>query len=769
MKSPSRAPLPDFQTAVTWWEDLPNIWTPIGWINHLYKFNVLWNGTILAEPKINRRAAALNEQGVQVAFAPHTTDGFNEFWPYFRVDDNEVTQGWEPDDAPVLWSEWSRDGVKWRQFTFAHIPGGGETKTGIEPLFAWIRMRIHDLCPALPLEAQHGFHLLFHNPHVSTSMDYRDNVRIWPEHAPYPLALTLENPDAAMTRGARLLDANGKVRFGIAPGGGPIDRTLFFEPDPKAYRKGGSRIYVQVPARKGLYVDLLLPITPMDRETFDRELSLGYDGALRQTRAFWKSRLAACPTRISLPEPELNEAIRQSVRFSHMLTERNPETGKLCKINGSWAYAELWTTPGAMDLIMLMDTVGYHAMAQDYLAIFCEEQGTVIPPGPAFQKHPGFLSTPERYKSIDWLSDNGAVLWTLCMHYLLSGDQAYLKSTLETIVKSCEWIKAARAMTGQGGYEKVLPPAVATDSRTLIQAVWSIGWNYKGLTAAVRILQEIGHPRADEFAAEARAYQADFLAALRHKCKTMPTWKDARGKKRQFVPTALAGDEKQESRHAFYLDTGPLFLVFAGLLPAHDPLMKDTLAWFREGPQRSFGRFNSNCWQTPLLFHEMSSCEPCYSWNVFHAWQSGDRARFLEGMYSLFAGSLSRKTWISCETRGGITGNVFSAPLAIYLARLAMIDDQIKPGELHLLRLMPAAWTRPSARCKLEALPTEYGPVSLQTAVDSAGTTLTVQFKPQFRCKPARVILQVPPEIKRVRINGQTGKANKAGRILLES
>jgi hypothetical protein len=420
-----------------------------------------------------------------------------------------------------------------------------------------------------------------------------------------------------------------------------------------------------------------------------------------------------------------------------------------------------------MDFVMMMDTLGYHSMVRDYLGIFKEEQGTVVPPGPAYEKHPGFLSTPARYKSIDWLSDNGAVLWTLCMHYLLSGDQAYLKTTLDAIVKSCDWIKSARAMKGHGGYEKVLPPAVATDACSKIQAIWSIGWNYKGLRAAVRILKEIGHPRAAEFEEEANAYCADFLVALRHKCKSMPTWKDSRGRQRRFVPTALAGDAKEESRHAFYLDTGPLFLVFAGLLKANDPLMKDTLAWFREGPQRAYNRLDANCWQVPVLNHEMSSCEPCYSWNVFHSWQSGDRVKFLEGMYSLFAGSMSRKTWISCETRGGITGNVFSAPLAIYMARLAMIDDQIKPDELHLLRLMPDAWLRPKARCEFDTLPTEYGPVTLHTAMDAKGTTLSVTFKPRFRKAPKKVVLHLQSGIKYLVVNGRKRPVKKAGEVIL--
>jgi hypothetical protein len=140
---------------------------------------------------------------------------------------------------------------------------------------------------------------------------------------------------------------------------------------------------------------------------------------------------------------------------------------------------------------------------------------------------------------------------------------------------------------------------------------------------------------------------------------------------------------------------------------------------------------------------------------VFHAWQTGDRARFLEGMYSLFAGSLSRKTWISCETRGGITGNVFSAPLAIYLARLSMVDDQWKPDELHLLRLIPGAWYAPLARCEFTHLPTEYGPITLTTEMNAKGTVMKVTFKSRFRLAPKRVVLHPPPGIKSLVFNGK--------------
>ena len=55
---------PNFEIASGWWADLWNIWTPVGWKDHLHRFNVLWNGTILAKPDMNRRS---HGQGLQLS------------------------------------------------------------------------------------------------------------------------------------------------------------------------------------------------------------------------------------------------------------------------------------------------------------------------------------------------------------------------------------------------------------------------------------------------------------------------------------------------------------------------------------------------------------------------------------------------------------------------------------------------------------------------------------------------------------------------------
>jgi hypothetical protein len=763
---------PMFDTACQWWGDLPNIWTPVGWKDHLFRFNVFWNGVILAQPNINLRTEKYKGLGAQFTFIPHyTPDIALNNYAFVRHDDNSVKQGWNDAAAPVLWSEWAKDGVLYRQEVFAHILGGEAVKTGIEPLFAWVRLSVYELCPALPLEDVSGFNIMIQAPFISTRMSMRDNIVLMYGQSDYPRRLHAETNSYDAKTGFRVIEDDDKVRMGIAA---EQKCDVIFSPpqkdEDKPYwsRQTYYRLHVKLATKKGAHADLLIPMLPADRAVFDKELALDYDAALKEANKFWAEGQKGRAV-FSVPEQFLNETAKHSVRFSEVLAEKSPETGKYCKLNGSFTYADLWATPMAMDLIMMMDMLGYHDVVGKYLEIFKGEQGTVIPPGDSYTLHPGYLSTPALYKSVDWLSDNGAVLYSICEHALLSGDKDFTKRFTNVIIKSCEWIREARAKKGHGGAEGVLPPAVATDRGTKIQAVWSVGWNYKGLTAAVKVLKRIGHPKAAEFEAEAKAYKADFLKAFRAKCRTMPSWKDARGKSHKLVPTALMGDAKDESRHAFYLDAGPLFLVYAGLMDADDPLMKDTLLWFREGPQQKFCRYDSNCWQVPVLHREMSSCEPCYSWNVFFSHQLADREKFFEGMYSLFAGSLSRQTYVSCETRGGVTGNVFSACLAIFLARLAVIDDQIDEGVLHLLRLMPLAWLEAGKEARFEKMPTEFGPVTLKTRVSKDGRTLDVNYTAKFHDRPALIVLHVPPipGLKTVKVNGKPVRITKR-RVLLE-
>lgn len=738
---------PDMATALQWWCELPNKWTPVGWKDHLFRFNVLFNGTLIAQPDLNRRTQAWHGQGVQLAFVPSAAGTFGH---YPAQDDGRVVQGWNDVESPVLYSEWATDGLVLRQEVFAHVPGGKEIETGTEPLFAWIRLSIYGSVEGLPLPVRYGFAIKINAPHITRDMETRNNLVYHADQSAYPRPCAPDADQYAPTAGYRLVESGGKVRLGIGPG---QRCTVAFQ--SKRPTERDSILYIAMEGRKGAHVDLLVPMLPAEKDTFDQELSLGYDRALEEANRYWSKEPATAAV-IDTPEEYINQALRRNLRSAQVIAERDPVSGYRTLLSGAWQYANVWPTNTSITVVGLLDNCGYHDVAKKYLEVFKQTQGTITPPGDAFKPHRGYLATPRTLTSIDWLSDHGAVLWSIANHALVSGDKEFLRDYTPVIVNACDFIKEARRIAGHGGVTGIMPPAVATDRRTKIQGVWSDGWNYKGLSTAVRLLQGIDHPRAREFAGEARAYQETFVAALRKKTAEMPAWTDAGGRKHRLVPTALYGDVGEEIRHAFYLDGGPLFLVFAGLMNADDDLMRSTLLWFREGPPTSVYRHDADCWQVPSLFHESSSCEPCYSWNVFHSHQTGDRLRFLEGMYSIYAGAMSGQTFSICETRGGISGCTPWLPV-FYMTRLAVIDDQVEPGALHLLRLAPLVWLRTERECKFGNVPTEFGPVSLAARLGPRREELRISYAARFRSAPQRVVLHVPviAGLKRIALNGK--------------
>jgi len=101
---------------------------------------------------------------------------------------------------------------------------------------------------------------------------------------------------------------------------------------------------------------------------------VGYRRALAETARHWRPRPRTAAT-FRVPEAPITETVRRSLQFAEVIAEKNPATGKTCMLSGSFVYANLWTTPAAMALVMMLDGLGYHDVVDRYLAIFREEQG----------------------------------------------------------------------------------------------------------------------------------------------------------------------------------------------------------------------------------------------------------------------------------------------------------------------------------------------------------------------------------------------------------
>ena len=757
------APLaePSVELAKLWWPEQFNVWTPIGWKNHYFKFNVLYNGTLVCEPvwggfrpnadpwRGGQNFLLTFRASVDGLPRPFPTDSLSTW----KIDGGQGIQGWAKEhETPVLWTEYrSTDGIVLKSEMFAHITSNEDIVTALEPLYAWVRLSVAHVDP-FRHPATYSMSVQLTKCHL-TKNDYllpTVGINVNPAKAPYPKQLASEAYTDNGLTGYRITEPDNKVRMIVLPT--EEGRVTFDETSQGVYN-----LKVNFNAVEGDYVDILVPMLPELREEIEREAALGYDKALAMSDRYWNHKPETAAT-FHVPEPFVNDALAQNIKFASVIAEMDHITKEYSYLSGTWHYDGLWMTPGSMVSHMFIDQMGYFDMTKLYSEIFYKNQGTVKPPGSLYQNHPGYFSTPALLRSIDWITDHGAVMHQLATHGLLTGDKEFIDHWTEPLEKACDFIVEYSKMTGHGGIEGLLPPAVATDDSVQTQAVWNTAWNYKGMLVTVRLFEKIEHPKAAEYRAFLTKFKETFVREYRKIAEEGPRWIDGQGRER-YKPSTGMTNAPIPTYGPFYLDTGPMVLVWAELMDADDPIMVDVADFFREGPNRRLwiDVLHHTAGDRPILIHEMSTCEPCYSWNVFHSWKLGDRQRFLEGMYSIMVGAISQNTYISCEHRHAIQGTLFAYPLAFYLAKLSVIDDQISYGDLHLMRLCPHAWISSEEETRFENMPTEFGPVNLKFRRSADGKTLNVTFNADWREKPNKIILHVPQMIglETIVVNGQ--------------
>ncbi len=774
----------DAARALQEWPDQRGIWNTLSWRDSLYEFNVFYDGAIAASAYgaygFNRRAFP-EDQLMGFTLTPQFYLGgsvSHENASYHvrrgRYPDGQHRCSWADSKAPVLIVEKASGEVLFEQRQFAHVQGGRPTKRGDEPLFLWLRFTVKDVVDILNDVDRLTVVLTPQNDHISTSMDAFNNIILFNKPPFYPLPLDYAGP--ADLSGPGFLRAmnqefgrRNRLAIPAQPKGEcavtwiPIKRFL---EDNFEYAKPAilfEHLMVGMPCRKGAFFDVLLPFRQEDDETMASELALGFEGALSETKTFWARQLQTS-TSIHVPEPYVQAHLDHYAPLSFMVSERHPQIGDPALLTGGYSYQGIWPTAQALQMAAL-ERLGYGDAVASYLEIFRKAQGAVKPPSRHLEKHPGYFGNDPRYKAVDWLSDHGAILYAAGFHGLLSMDPAFLDKWLEPLVRGCEWIQEARLNTLHNGIKGLLPAGVANDAMTEEQQTWNDAWAYKGLSTTVLLLKRLSDPRWETLDAWAREYRETFQRILRQAVASAPTWTAPNGEKVPLIPTSPGEALPASLKHAFYLDTGPMVLAWAGLMAADDPIMRASVRWYREGPQWRLYRPYSNHAQAAVLDREISSCEPCYSWNIYHSLELGERERFSMGLYGLLAAGASQQTFGGTETREGISGTVFSQFTFIQLTMNAAIEDQT--DELHLLRMLPLAFFK-NGGFDWQHVPSAFGPLSLKAEISEDEHRLEITVEPPTRQQPSAVILHMPPFsfLESVYVNGSAASPSE-GQITL--
>ncbi|NLE60250.1 MAG: hypothetical protein GX616_18020, partial [Planctomycetes bacterium] len=262
-------PEPDVTIASAWWPPMENVYTPVGWKNHLFRFNVYYNGMIMANPVPEPDVKALapwDGLGAQLSIMPSEKGEDPDRWrggTYQMSADNGrrwTYHGLLDRPTPVIWTEWRQSfrsaiGFILRQEVFAHLPGGREIETGTEPLYAWVRLSIREVNPLMTPDPC-VILVRINKPHIFPEMYQQRNCALRRTDALYPRPLRLGPAEAREGAGVPMfvIEPDGRVRLAVAQG----DATATELRPPK---DGGQdwNLLITIPATKGSHVDLVVP------------------------------------------------------------------------------------------------------------------------------------------------------------------------------------------------------------------------------------------------------------------------------------------------------------------------------------------------------------------------------------------------------------------------------------------------------------------------------------------------------------------------------
>jgi hypothetical protein len=506
-----------------------------------------------------------------------------------------------------------------------------------------------------------------------------------------------------------------------------------------------------LPRKIGAAVELTIPFLPDPPEKMAEVRRLNFVQGRESVTKCWKDEITR-GMQVEVPEEALNNLWRFTIPLTFMTADSYPNGDRVLKVS-SHHYEAVWTTPVAMNIVDLIQR-GYWQEAAAYLEPLLNPDGNQPVPntGASFSSTKGFIGAPRDYVAINWVSDNGATLWAASEYYLLSRDEKFLSRWLPGMLESLEWIARERDRTKlRGGQDAGLMPAGrASDAEVLANFFYNDAWTYRGLAEVCRVLEVIGHKDAGRWARERDDYRATFQRAFRDQVQRTMRWRDSSGAWIPFIPTRLDQITNDNPLWA-YLDSGPMLLGVVGLVDPKDETMTWAMQWLTDGPETHTNP-DWHDWSLPtFLRFEMSSLEPCYSWNIYLRFLRGEREKFLEGLYSLAAGSVTRKFRGGVEHRNGIQAvPVTNAVFDNHLRNLLVFENESGQG-IDLLRNSPVAWLRPQKRIRVERAETYFGPLSYN--VVSFGARIEAEVK-----SPSRT----PPRWIRLWLNHPEGKALSA-------
>ena len=508
----------------------------------------------------------------------------------------------------------------------------------------------------------------------------------------------------------------------------------------KDLRRFDATLSVALPANGSRQWRVKLPSPVLERGDQATLLALDYAVARQATLDFWTAYLSR-GAQFRVSEKAVNDLFQANLWHALRLPRRHGGQQSDVAMDlpySNFAYTQTGTPWPVNEAVyvdyMLYDLRGYHDISAEELARIYRNN----------QEPNGHLKG-----NANWVVNTPGMLYAVAKNYLLSGDRAALDRLLPPTLKAMDWcLGQIEEGSRRAGPTRGLVSGPLNDGTG--SGIWAFNQAYvfAGLDLFGRVLQEIGHPRAEECLSGARAIRLSIDRAFHAAAMNSPlvqlrdhTWIP-------YVPCeAAASGRLMRQWYPTDVDTGAVHLPRLNAIAAAGDLADSLLNDHEDNLYlKGWGMAN----------------EPVYNQQATAYLLRDDPEAVVRAFYSYMACAFSHSVFEPVEHRW-THGQYFGPPSTdgawFELYRNTLIHERDE-GTLLLMQAAPRAWLADGKKIEIERAPTYYGNMSMtvESRADSGRIVAEVEMPGR---KPPKVLLVRfrHPQRRAMRsaaVNGQT-------------
>jgi hypothetical protein len=508
-------------------------------------------------------------------------------------------------------------------------------------------------------------------------------------------------------------------------------------------------------------------ITLMEPGEIDHLRSLSPEREREEVARFWRGRVAS-GSQIRTPEPWLNDFYKAHLIHLLINDEREIGSDRYAARVGSFYYGAFGNETTMM--ISDLDRRGYWKEAERSLELFLHYQGTVPLPG-NFTTQKGILYGAGGYEMGGYNQHHGWILWGLAEHYWHTRDRAWMERAAPHLVEACRWITNERKGTmkldaqGQRVPEYGLLPAGSLEDVTDFWFWLSTNaFSWWGLSNAVAVLKDYGHPEGAALVEEAENYRQDILRDYREAAVRAPV---ARLRDGTYVPIFPTNPYTRGRSHGWLRETleGAIMLPITRLM---DPTSREA-EWILKDYEDN--RYISDKFGYSIpVFDRFWFSRGGFSMqpNLLHGplpyFYRDEIEHFLRAYFNPFSAGFDPTLRMLCEHQlpelGYFLGDHYKTSdeaQSTYWLRLMFVAEL--DGRLHLGRGLPRYWLRDGETIGIKEASTYFGKTSYEIRSKVKEGKIEMSLDPPSRNPTRGIVVRLRhPEskpIRRVTINSR--------------